>query len=177
MNIARALSIRGWMSERELLLLAEMASCHKRIVEVGAFCGRSTRALADNTDGTVLSIDPWDGMCQAFGMTVHSNGYTNEFKEYKKNLEDHILSGKVDYSIAKFRDIWLGYNPDMIFIDAIHSYDECKADILHAKALMKNGGLLVGHDFCDGWPGVIQAVLEMLPNGVDVKETIWYAQL
>lgn len=174
MNIAQALKIRGWMTEPELLFLAECASSRELIVEVGSFCGRSTRALADNTKGRVLAIDPWDGMCQTYGMIVHSNGYTNEFNEFKSNLADHLLTGKVASQRTKFNNFWV-HNPDMIFIDAIHEYDALLEDISHARNMMPHG-LLCGHDYNPTWPGVIKAIDEIFPNR-KVKETIWYVEL
>src|SRR5258708_38660332 len=49
------------MSEAELTWLAEQAACHKVIVEVGSYLGRSTRALGDHTTGIVYAIDDWYG--------------------------------------------------------------------------------------------------------------------
>jgi predicted O-methyltransferase YrrM len=54
-NIARALATDGWMSEAELFWLATQAQQHRRIVELGSFLGRSTRALADHTPGIVYA--------------------------------------------------------------------------------------------------------------------------
>lgn len=175
MEITRALSIRGWMSKPELLLLAEFASKHYNIIEVGSYCGRSARAIADSTKGRLLCVDPWDGMCQTYLTTWHSNGYRIEFNEFMKNLSDHIASGKVKYAINRFENIWHPPNPDMIFLDAIHEYQAVKDDIHHARELMKHG-LLCGHDFCLAWEGVIRAVTEIFPN-VKHKETIWYVEL
>ena len=175
MNIAQALTIRGWMSEPELKLLAEFASNHRYIVEVGSYCGRSTRVLADNTEGTVIAVDPWDGMCQTYGITIHSNGYIKEYNEFQINLADHITNSKVIIQRSTFNNSYIP-NPDMIFIDAIHEYVQLKNDIIHAGNMMKCGGLLCGHDYCLAWPGVILAVDEMFPNR-QIKETIWYVEL
>jgi hypothetical protein len=61
MILANALAIDGWMSEREVAWLAHMAAQHHRIVELGSWKGRSTRALGDNTPGTVWAVDTWAG--------------------------------------------------------------------------------------------------------------------
>lgn len=175
MNVALALKIRGWMTLPELLVLAEFASTRKQIVEVGSYCGRSARVMADNTDGNILCVDPWNGICLTFGLTVHSNGYNKEFREFTRNMADHILAGKADFRIIDFRELWLEFTPDMIFLDAIHTYEELVLDIKHSLQLMPKG-LLCGHDYCAAWPGVMQAVDEIFPQR-QVKESIWYVEL
>lgn len=47
-DIFRALSIPGWMSEEELLWLASTASSSHNAVEIGSYCGRSSRAIGDH---------------------------------------------------------------------------------------------------------------------------------
>lgn len=177
MNIARALKIDAQqsVSGSELYTLAEFAVQYKHIVEVGAFKGRSSRAIADNTLGKLTCVDPWNGLIEFKGPKKEINGYVPEFKEFLKNLEDHILTGKVNYfreKFQKFRPLFC----DMVFIDAIHEYDSVIEDIQHAIYIMDGKGLLCGHDYASYWPGVIQAVDEMFPNR-KVKDTIWYVRL
>ena len=68
MNLERAKLIGScekypgaWMSAYELTWLAEAASLGGLIAEVGAWRGRSTRAMADNTAGFIYAVDPWAG--------------------------------------------------------------------------------------------------------------------
>ena len=60
-TIERALQTEGWMEEDELKWLAEQAQLHTNIVELGSYLGRSTIALAENTDGSVIAIEDWYG--------------------------------------------------------------------------------------------------------------------
>jgi len=61
---------------------------------------------------------------------------------------------------------------DMIFIDGDHSYEGAKTDILTWRPLLKPGGLLCGHD--SDWPGVTQALEELLPGWQHGPGSIWY---
>ena len=61
---------------------------------------------------------------------------------------------------------------DFVFIDADHSYEAVRADILAYRPLVKRGGILAGHDYAPKWEGVRQAVDELLPK-VSVTTTIW----
>jgi hypothetical protein len=46
---------------------------------------------------------------------------------------------------------------DWVFLDAAHDYESVRADIAAWSPLCT---ILGGHDFCAGWPGVVQAVTE-----------------
>jgi hypothetical protein len=48
-----------------------------------------------------------------------------------------------------------------------------KADILAWMPLLKEGGVMAGHDYDPGWPGVVQAVQELVPNHRVVAGEIW----
>ena len=182
-NVARALTIEGWMSDTELRFLAENASKYKIILEAGSYKGRSTRAMADNTDGIIYAIDPWNG---DYGNNYDSpndiayNSYkTNGFmipREFFVNLGDHIKSGKVIPTPITFDNFWIS-QPDMIFIDACHDYEHIKSDIYHA--LLMTPKFLCGHDYSPNWPGVIKAVDEVFGTGPSIEkvDSIWWVNL
>jgi predicted O-methyltransferase YrrM len=143
--------------------LANQASTHERIVEVGAGIGRSTMVLAANTPGTVWAVDHWQD---------------SEAKQFYANLKEHIESGKVKparMASVEFATQWkeLG-RPffDMTFIDASHDYESVKADILAWKPITR--GLLCGHDA--GHPPIMQATRELLP-GVRHEGSMWVVEV
>lgn len=47
---------------------------------------------------------------------------------------------------------------DVVYIDGDHSYEAVQADIAAYSSKLAAGGWLCGHDYHDGFPGVIQAV-------------------
>src|SRR5678810_424468 len=101
MDISTAQLIDGWMSLPELLWLARRAQECNIIVEFGCYHGRSTRALADNTNGIIYAVDPWDGKYykdDGSNLNIHNDC----FELFERNLKHHIASGKVipikDYS-------------------------------------------------------------------------------
>ena len=63
---------------------------------------------------------------------------------------------------------------DMAWIDGGHDYETVKGDILSYSPLLKKGGLLSGHDYSKGHPGVRQAVDELLPNFNRGQGSIWW---
>jgi hypothetical protein len=69
---------------------------------------------------------------------------------------------------------------NFVFIDAAHDYDSVKADILAWRPLVAKGGILSGHDYDWGYPGVVHAVRELIsqtPNQAAGGSSIWYTQL
>ena len=73
---------------------------------------------------------------------------------------------------------------DWVFIDANHSYEYAKSDIIGWSKKVKTGGIVSGHDFYDknknsrrGVPfGVEKAVIELVENfTVDAEANVWYS--
>lgn len=174
--ITKAQVIEGWMSDTELNWLANAAKNAKVIIEFGCYLGRSTRALADNCPGVVYAVDPWNGVYHNNDNTIAKWLNTNVFDVFCYNLDDHIKSGKV-IPIKDFS--WAFHEPvkaDLIFIDGDHRYEEVKIDITIATRFINPDGIIAGHDYSHGtWPGVKQAVDEMLGN-VSHCDSIWWTR-
>lgn len=183
MNIERALTVNGWMNSSELTFLAEQAQKHKSIVEIGSWLGRSTRAMADNTNGLIYAVDTWKG-------TPGDENFPKEpyegyfWQEFQKNLGDHLWNGIVKMfpmtsleAAVKFAENGMRF--DFVFIDSNHSYESVRDDILAWRPLLAEHGTISGHDFdIGGYPGVVQAVRELIapvPNQVG-GSSLWYLE-
>jgi hypothetical protein len=59
---------------------------------------------------------------------------------------------------AEFFRAYRGPAPALVFLDAWHTYKETKADILWARSA--RASIICGHDYCEQFPGVVQAVDE-----------------
>lgn len=174
-DISKALKVPGWMSERELLWLATMATICHTIVEFGSFHGRSTRALADNCDkARIWAVDPWNGDYPSPEGDTLAAVNTYVYPNFCQNLADHINSGRVVPHRGFSYSFKLPYQVDMVFIDGDHRYETVLKDIDRAFELVKPGGIISGHDYdFPMWPGVKKAVDEKLGK-VDIEETIWW---
>ena len=171
------------MSLQELRFLAKQAAQYDVIIEAGCYKGRSTRAMADNTNGIIHAIDPWDGEYEGCGdsrddaLLNYRRGDPKMIKmEFYCNLFDHIVNRKLIMHHGPFHEIEIK-DANMIFIDANHNYETTKRDILHAISLLPHGGFLCGHDYRGEWPGVIRAVDEIFGVGIRLEDTIWYVNL
>jgi predicted O-methyltransferase YrrM len=167
-HLDRALSIDGWMSPLELKWLAYAAKVSYKILEIGSYKGRSTRALCDNTRGIVQVIDPWEGPYYTNNNKVlfeQSQSWV-EFQQNTSDVKNLLVFRGYFHEFAKINTV---RNFDFVFIDGDHRYETVIHDIDEGLKILKPGGILAGHDYTHpDWPGVKQAVDEKFP----IKETV-----
>lgn len=179
-DISRALKIPGWMEPEELEWLAAQAQVKVAILEVGSFLGRSTRALADNTPGTVHAVDMWLGSPEILRQYSKLGGPAGVFELFRVNTQD-LLGTKlfpVMTPSASASQIFPIPLFDMIFLDGAHDFYSVLADISNWSKCLKAGGLLCGHDYKDAFPGVKLAVDSLIPNRHLLEgQSIWWATL
>ena len=134
------------------------------IAEVGAWKGASTSYLAVEAQHKKLRIDvidTWSGSDEHKDMSdIRENSLFGAFIDNLRpvlNLINPIRANSVSAS-----KMYADESMDAVFIDADHSYKSVRADILAWMPKVKKGGILAGHDYVDGYNGVIQAVNETL---------------
>ena len=173
-NLKAAEGIMGWQSHENLTWLAKQAKKHLRIVEVGTFAGRSARALGDNTDGQVYTIDDFKGPRD---ISIPQCISDNLFEIFLSGCGDLLETGKLTVIAADHNDINIAINPDMVFLDGSHEYEDVKRDILKWTPYIVKGGIICGDDYTN-MIGVRDAVNELFPKRKLVRKTsIWYAKL
>ena len=177
-HLENAVRIEGRMSVAELYWLGLQAKKRRKIAEVGAWRGRTTRALADNTLGTVTVVDTWLGSPEQKAELPPEQ----LFSDFRQNLGDRI--GKTVFPLRSssmdaartLRE--RGETFDFVFVDADHAYESVRADIEAWRPLVSAGGVLAGHDYQPGiWPGVVRAVDETLPDRRLEVGTIWWREI
>lgn len=164
--------IAGWMSPTELELLRKLAGEAESIVEVGCWKGRSTKTLLEYCDGTVYAVDHFSGTDSDMSSSLATVGL-NVYDEFIKNVGHYknlkVLKGNSIDIAAGFN----GTKVDMVFIDAGHTYEECKADI--EAWLPKCRKRICGHDYAENHTGVMQAVDEKFgKENIKVVDSIWF---
>jgi len=145
------------------------------LVELGSFGGESTSILA-RFAGQVYAVDPWEDTYQE--AILHGCADQNIvnylkkvpvpsmaeietlFDERTRNLYNVTkIKDKAENVLGNFADRSI----DVLYIDAIHTYEAVKKQIQDWRIKIKHGGLLAGHDFDRRtWPGVVRAVEEAI---------------
>ena len=165
----QVLSWNKWDTEDELAWLCEAASMSKQILELGSYCGVSTKVMAlANPAAKIRAIDLW-----------HDAG-THE--EFCGRLKGEIAAGQVTFDQMKTSDGILKVSKqlprfDMVFIDAGHTYEFVHSDIVMTLPLLTKNAILSGHDYRVNLPedGVTKAVCELVPTHKVVADSIWAA--
>jgi len=175
-NLEKALQIpvQSSMFQHDLATLATLAQGAQYIIELGCYHGRSTRALLDSTDAHIWCIDAWNLPSVTPGGREVGDKDVQIFLENIADVRARVTILRMLTSDA------VGLLPtetfDLVCIDADHSYEAVKFDILHYAPLLKQGGILCGHDYGEGREGVIRAVDETLARPqVPQGGVMWWA--
>lgn len=165
-------NITGWFTFPKLYSkMVERFPSGSQFLEIGTYAGKSFAYMAVEiiNSGKKIELIGIDG----FGW----EGLQEEFTRNMKPVEGKyfVLKGNSIELSKKFTDKSL----DFVFIDANHTYEDVKKDIAAYMTKIKDGGIIAGHDYCEDWPGVVQAVTEMF-NGeanIELEEVSWWIEV
>ena len=158
-------------------LIKELGDTSKMtMVEIGSFIGESTIIFAEHFK-QVIAIDP-------FQPDYHKEDPTSKFN-FDEVYDEYIRRTSPFPNIKTLRltsdsalDVLKDELFDFIYIDGIHTYEQVKIDIDNYLPLVKEGGIIGGHDYGPHWPGVNKAVDEKFGQpDKRYKDTSWIKQL
>jgi SAM-dependent methyltransferase len=164
----------------------------KTLVEVGCKEGRTTgHILKTVPDSRVIAIDPW---CAMPDQKEVKGGETYEEWDFAKieatfweNVGENkdrctMLRMTSEEAAAQWTPEWIEANflppaaVDAIFIDAAHDYESVKKDVRLWWPMIREGGILIGHDANHKWPGVERAIadsFDLMRVGF-APDSIWF---
>jgi predicted O-methyltransferase YrrM len=156
--------VEGWLTAAEAALLARCVAAApvdlaSTAVEIGSYKGRSTLllALAIAELGSPLrltAIDPHSG--------YHFGGGLDTYGALVETLRAHGVDSVVDVIRARSVDVPLVGPIALAFVDGLHDLDSVRADHAHLTPQIVRGGLVVFHDYRELFPGVVEAVNEVM---------------
>jgi hypothetical protein len=156
------------MRPEELQWLFNMAGQMQNIVEVGSWKGRSTHALLSACRGQVTAVDTWQTVIQGHDPAEAWEDFLRHVREFSNLVVIKLPS-------LAAAEMFLDRTVDMVFIDADHSYEAIRADILAWRPKVRK--LICGHDYKKSWPGVQRAVQEIFGRDIGVIKGIWFHQI
>lgn len=169
------------MSRNELTFLATQAHRALRIVEVGVWKGRATKAMSDHTLGVIHAVDHWCGQSDT-STTVNTElaarGAAAVRDEFHLHLADAIAEGRVQVlemsasrALVSLLARYGSKSMDFVFLDGDHTTEAVYEESLLAELLIRPGGMIAGHDY--QIPQVRDALAQRHWTTKQVEQ-IWY---
>ena len=154
-------------------LIKELGDTSKmRMVEIGSFIGESTIIFAEHFN-QVIAIDPFQPDYHKEDPTSKFN-FDEVYDEYMRRTSPFPNIKTLRLTSDSALDVLKDELFDFIYIDGIHTYEQVKIDIDNYLPLLKQGGIIGGHDYGPHWPGVNKAVDEKFGQpDKRYKDTSW----
>ena len=148
-------------------LLSEHGS--RTVAEVGVWRGELSERILDNCPSvsSLYLVDPWEVVyghdIERDQWMVFGPGTTQqEMDEARRFVTKKFAKyGKVfiyQFKSLEAARLMTDRSFDTVLIDALHTYHACKQDILAWAPKVKVGGLMIGDDVSEWFPGVKVAV-------------------
>ena len=138
-----------------------------QILEVGSWLGKTAIAMADASHHSkVHCVDTWQGSPSDVtgDLAVAAGGGNAVYAKFLENIGERLDKTIFPWrgtSVEQSRKAW-PKKFDIIFIDAEHTYEALKDDILGWWPHLADDGVMIGHDFgVQGYEGVGKAVREI----------------
>ena len=162
----------GWFTDDNKASLKQFIKSNTLVIlEIGAWLGKSTRWLLEESNGIVVTIDTWEGSKEHKPKEIQDNSLNlfNECKNRLPILYDQFIANCWDYK-ASLIPVKLpsslginvvgdyGVHPDLIYLDGSHEYLDVMADLRAIKKQFPEVQL-VGDDY--NFPGVRDAIYNM----------------
>lgn len=151
-----------------------------KIVEVGSWKGRSTAFLLveawnKSPKIEIYAVDTWLGSQEHIDVDSVKNGTLyDEFMANVKPVSRQLVPLRM--TSIQGSNFFPDQSLDSVFIDAAHDYESVRADIAAWLPKVKKGGIIAGHDYMCGWPGVDRAVAEAF-HLVAFQDNCWLVTL
>lgn len=185
--------------QKVLKMLASKIPAGAECIEIGSYCGGSAKLILNNAPDSIHLTCFDSGWLESDSITDYSQAFKAIFGDNKKHLQTFVKQWNFDRypNTWKFASEYLRFNSnvklvpcnapydvkwntpvDFVFEDSFHSNPQLKDNIQFWWPLIKNGGVLVGHDFSIRFQDVIKEALNFTRNNFElhVKGTIWWVE-
>jgi len=172
LTLTGKINVQGFLHEAEMEKLVELG-INKDVLEVGSFMGLSAYCFAIVAK-SVMCVDTFsaatDGQRQE--STLQTLAAFDEAVARFSNVKRFV--GKSERAASHYG---VAGQFDLVFLDAMHTYEDVKYDIERWWPRVRNGGIMAFHDYGhDNYPGVKQAVDEKFgeaPDGTTIVTLRW----
>lgn len=128
-------------------------------LEIGFGIGDNAKNILDTLNiEKLICVDPYIGKpYKDFnGISNFADGRDSKYSELKTKNNVEFIQLTSDEAVSTIKE-----KLDFVYVDGVHSYEQCFKDLCNYYPLVKAGGFIGGHDFiriCEA--DVIKAVFE-----------------
>jgi predicted O-methyltransferase YrrM len=171
--------LEGWFDYEFLYDRIARQNKNSILVEVGSWLGKSVAYLAtisesNNNNNKIYAVDTWDGLDSDYMEEAKKrHNKSSIYDIFKDNMDDCGFKNVVTPIIScsweaagKFED----ESCDFIFIDADHTYESVKKDILAWYPKLKPNGTFAGHDI------FASQIKQAATDGLAVFNKTWHQE-
>ena len=165
---------QGWNSQHPVFEEVIRKLRPNVVIDVGTWKGASTIYLADllrqnALDGAVIAVDTflgsvehWDRSSGFTGLIPRRFGMPLLYEQFLSNVvrcgaHDRIVPLPLTSTGAGTLLHRIGIHAGLIHIDAAHDYEDVLRDARLYWEVLAPGGIMVGDDYSQDWPGVVKA--------------------
>lgn len=140
------------------------------VAEIGVMKGVNAKHIYDFCQPKqLLLIDPWEQQVRPGSGKKYSVNEWHSFYQHVISIFDKYNNVTIikNYSIVA-ATTFDNYHFDIVYMDAGHSYESVKEDLMAWYPKIKTGGIIAGHDYTDTQKtrekqfGVVRAVNEFM---------------
>jgi hypothetical protein len=146
----------------------------RHFAEIGVKAGKHVAEILKRVPGaTVLAVDPW-----AAWSLIDPNEAERQFDKRAAMFPGRVFKLKMT-GVEAAKTIKDG-SLDMVFVDDSHEYETTSANIEAWLPKVRKGGIIAGHDIRNGFPGVDDAVLNVLGAVGKIElepDSVWWVRL
>jgi hypothetical protein len=158
----------------------------KRVAEIGVWRGDLSHKILEQCPSveSLLLVDAWevvygrspgDGHWLVFGPGTTNEEMVGAYHTVKDTMAPYGARVTVlKAPSAKAAETIPDGSLDCVLIDALHTYHACKEDILAWAPKLRRGGLMIGDDHSEFFPGVQAAVEEIFGRQHSVLGQTWW---
>lgn len=151
---------------------------YRDLCEVGVWRGELSRMLAQ-VARTLVLVDPWSDLWNAKYPCTMGEPPAGQFvlncmyEDVRATVPSALVLRMPSVEAARYVP---DGSLDFVFIDAVHYYAECLADIRAWMPKIHPGGMIAGDDYCPDTPeGVAGAVDAYF--GLNPRNTVWWEKV
>ena len=154
--------------------LVQLIPDNSVMIELGSYWGESTLFFSlSGKFKKIYAVDPFTGQ----GVDDANGSMMSEFINRVVLPSNDVVELVRDFSqnaIPMFPDNHF----DFAYVDAVHDYPNVSAELKLLLPKMKPGSILAGHDYCGMFPGLMQAVDEVMGKpDIIYTDTSWMKRL